>query len=211
MKHPPFSLIRLMPVFVVAALSVAMVACETQPRERGRTAGRVEPGATTGGEAASPQVLPAELSAFADQASRQLVMQLSQLQYIKDSPDQVRIMLGDLNNLTHAVNTTDFEYAMRKLRSNLLNTADAREQLRFVETRRRMSRQAERERVVGGDGHLADPEAYAADITYALNGDFHEVTRMQTRLYYMEFTLVNFANNEIVWSSSYEVKQVQKR
>ena len=45
--------------------------------------------------------------------------------------------------------------------------------------------------------------------TFVLNGDFYAIHRGNTNQYYMEFPLVSFATNEIVFSQRYDVKQLQ--
>ena len=72
-----------------------------------------------------------------------------------------------------------------------------------------MQRLANKERVAGVTGGVADPAAYEADRTYALTGDFYRVSRDAVNQYYMQFQLVSFATNQIVWSDRMDVKQQQ--
>jgi hypothetical protein len=69
-----------------------------------------------------------------------------------------------------------------------------------------MARIAEREGVADG-GFFADPADYDPAITFALNGDFKRISRGAINQYYMEFMLVHFATNNIVFDQSYDLKQ----
>ncbi|MFW5683066.1 MAG: hypothetical protein ACOC1G_08690 [Phycisphaeraceae bacterium] len=168
--------------------------------------GRIDPYETTRSEEQSRQILPVALLEFSDQAAPRLVRDLRELPEIRDN-ELSTVILGDLDNQTQIVPTSDFEVAMRRLRNKLINSDLAGDQLAFVERRQRVGNLAERERVVGGEGDIADAEDYDAASTYALNGDFIRVSRGRVNLYYMEFQLVSFETNRIVWSDRYEVKQ----
>ncbi len=190
-----------------AAVSAALAVGCSEPKQTGR----IPTSATTLPEKDSAKVLPAALDEFADQAPRNLVQQLSGLPIVRDTPGQVTVILGDINNQTSIVSSTDFEFAMAKMRNKLINSRFASDKLVFVEKRARLGRLAAREDVVNKnpDAQKAvGPDAYDAQTTYTLNGDFYRVARGDTQTYYMEFQLVNFATNQIVFSDSYEVKQV---
>ena len=168
--------------------------------------GRIDPYETTRSEEESRQILPVALLEFSDQAAPRLVRDLQQLPEIQEN-ELSTVLLGDLDNQTQIVPTSDFEVAMRRLRNKLINSELAGDQLAFVERRERVGNLADRERVVGAEGDIADAEDYDAASTYALNGDFIRVSRGRVNLYYMEFQLVSFETNRIVWSDRYEVKQ----
>lgn len=176
--------------------------------------GRVDPSYTTEAERKSGLILPEALLEFSDSAPRELVADLAELPELTSDVDgRATILLGDINNQTDAVSTSEFEMMTKRMRSNLLNSDIARSELRFTEARRRMSRIAEREQV-GTTEAPAVATAYDPAKTFALNGDFYRVGRaadeQRTNLYYMEFTLTSFGPQpEIIWSEKYEVKQVK--
>ena len=178
--------------------------------QRGHPGGRIDPGVTTEAERTdrAGRILPIALREFSDQAAQQLIQALPDVRHIRDQEDRVTVILGDLNNQTRVVSTNDFETLQRQLRSNLLNARPATDRLTFVERRDRMQRLAERERIAD-DGFLADPPDYDPRTTYTLNGNFHRVNRGGTNFYYMDFELVHFATNEIVFNTSYEVNQIR--
>ncbi|MFA9476822.1 hypothetical protein ACERK3_00815 [Phycisphaerales bacterium AB-hyl4] len=177
---------------------------------RGQTSGRVDTGTTTEAERTDREgrILPVALVEFSDQTAQQLVQDLPAVRHIRDHDGRVTVLLGDLNNRTRVVSSNDFEAMQRRLRSNLLRSGTATEKLAFVERRGRMQDLAARERVAS-DGFLADPEDYDPQTTYTLNGNFYRINRGGTNHYYMDFELVHFATNEIVFNDMYEVRQVR--
>jgi len=189
------------------ALLPMLAACKSDPA--GRTGGRVGITDTTSDEAASRKVLPAALIEFSDQAPRELVAKLMDIPAIRDASGPVTVILGDMNNQTQIVSTNDFEMMARRMRNNLINSDFASGKLSFVQDRSRVEAIATREQVVGATGTTAAPPAYQAENTYALIGDFYRVTRRQMNQYYMEFQLVSFATNQIVFSDRFDVKQLR--
>lgn len=185
---------------LACAALLLMTGCQKDRR------GRIDPYETTRSEEQSRQILPVTLLEFSDQAAPRLVRDLKELPEIQDN-ELSTVILGDIENQTQIVPTSDFEVAMRRLRNKLINSELAGDELAFVERRTRVGNLAERERVVGAEGDIADAEDYDAASTYALNGDFIRVSRGRVNLYYMEFQLVSFETNRIVWSDRYEVKQ----
>lgn len=173
--------------------------------DRGNSGGRIDISATTEAELDSPKVLPVSLIEFSDQASRRIVRDLVNLPRIRDNAGRVTVILGDINNKTGIVSSTEFELVTARLRNNLINSRTARGTLRFVERRARMQDLAAREGVASGQV-LADPPDYDPATTYALNGDFYRIGRGETNQYYMEVQLVHFASNEIVFSDRYDAK-----
>lgn len=170
--------------------------------------GRIDLGQTTEAERESNRILPTALIEFSDQAPRRLVGDLATLPVIEDTEGPVTILLGDINNQTGLVSSSEFEMTMARMRNNLLNSGTAGSKLRFVEMRARMARLAERERVAQ-DNYIAEPADYDPQTTYTLLGDFYRVGRGETNQYYMEFTLAHFGTNQLVWSDRYDIKQVQ--
>lgn len=171
--------------------------------------GRIPVSETTPAERDAAKVLPVALIEFSDQVPQHLCQQLAGTPHIADTPGQVTVILGDLVNKTQIVPSTDFEMASQRLRNNLINSSYARDKLKFVENRARLDRLAAREGVVDQEG-MSGPPAYDPQTTYTLNGDFYRVARHDTNSYYMQFQLVHFATNEIVFSDRYEVKQIRK-
>ena len=171
--------------------------------------GRVDPYETTRAEKDSEQVLPVALLEFADQVPERLTQDLYDLPMIGETPGRVLVLIGDFNNRTRNVPTSDFELIAQRIRNRLINSENASGKLRFTEKRRRIERLADEEMVQNAEGTPVGAPAYDAATTYILAGDFHRIDRGDTNLYYMQFQLVNAGNNEIVFSDSYEVKQAR--
>lgn len=193
----------------VGLLSCLMLTGVSCVSDRGNSGGRIDVSATTEAELDSSKVLPASLVEFSDQASRRIVQDLVELPRIRDDAGRVTVILGDINNKTGIVSSTEFEVVTARLRNNLINSGTARGTLRFVERRARMIDLAAREGVAS-DQVLADPPDYNPNTTYALNGDFYRIGRGETNQYYMEVQLVHFASNEIVFSDRYDAKHSTK-
>ena len=191
---------RLLLTLCCVVMLLAAAGCQKDRR------GRIDPYETTRSEEQSRQILPVALLEFSDQAAPRLIRDLRQLPEIQGD-ELSTVILGDIENQTQIVPTSDFEVAVRRLRNKLINSELAGDQLAFVERRTRVGNLAERERVVGAEVDIADAEDYEAASTYALDGDFIRVSRGRVNLYYMEFQLVSFETNRIVWSDRYEVKQ----
>ncbi|MEM6552183.1 MAG: hypothetical protein AAF750_08650 [Planctomycetota bacterium] len=172
--------------------------------------GRVPITADTRGERESPKILPIALIEFSDQVPDLLARDLYSLPVVRDTPGDVRIILGDIKNSTGGlVPTSDFELVQGRIRSNLINSRVGREKLVFVERRARLARIADAEAVVGDDPEFpVTPEPYDAQNTYTLLLDVERVGRGDTQLYRMDALLVSFLNNQIVFSKDYEIKQV---
>lgn len=193
-------------VMLALAGLVLITGCRTP--NQGTNSGRVDPYRTTSAERHSGLPLPAAMMEFSDEVAQQLAQDLAQLPHVRNAPagEQVIVLVGDIENKTGNVSSSEFELLRSRLRSQLLGSRHVTDRVRFVERRRRMSNIAERERVAS-DGFYADPADYDPRMTFALNGDFMRIHRGDTNQYYMEFMLVHFATNDIVFSKSYDLKQ----
>ena len=196
--HP----VRTVLLIAITALLVPLAGCE-------KRTGRIPVSETTQSEKDHAKVLPVALIEFSDQVPQELVQELSVVREVQQSDGKATVILGDLVNKTQIVPSTDFEMASQRLRNNLINSSIARDRLKFVENRARLDRLAAREGVVNQEG-MSGPPAYDPQTTFTLNGDFYRVARHDVNLYYMQFQLVHFATNEIVFSNDYEVKQIRK-
>jgi hypothetical protein len=190
-------------LLVSLALVSALAACN-----QGK--GRIDPYSTTKEEKAEEKVLTTALLEFSDQVPEVLIQNLYDLPQIRDTPGKVLVLIGDFNNKTGNVPTTDFEMVAQRLRNKLINSGTASNKLTFVEKRRRIERLSDEEKVVGADGQPAEAPAYQAETTYLLLGDFYRTKRADANLYYMQFQLVSTATNAIVFSDDYTVKQPGK-
>ena len=172
---------------------------------RGTTSGRVDPSISTPAEVRDPRVLPVSLSEFSDQVAMEIAQDLGKRQ-LAPAGQRATIILGDINNKTQIVSSRDFEYVRSKTRNSLLKSEFVRGKVMWVENRARLAQLAAREGV-GTVENPAGPPAYDPRYTYTLNGDMFRISRGTTNLYWMEYQLVNFSTNEIVFSSATEEKR----
>ena len=170
--------------------------------------GRIPLDRETQAEKESTKANPIVLREFADQVAMDMNRKIMTAPTINTNDGKATVIIGDFLNKTNTTPTQDFEMFSKRIRSDLINSF-ASSKLSFVERRARMSRLAEQENI-GTTAKPAQPAAYNAETTYTLNGDFYRLTRGKTNLYYMEYQLVNFATNQIVFSSSTEYKSLSK-
>jgi len=196
-------------MIVFTVLGSGLIAgCHSTP-PRGSDSGRIPTSVTTEAERRDERPLLVVYQEFSDQTAQQLAQDMVNLDLI--SPDGVRstVILGDIMNKTGGlVSTQEFEMVRSRIRNNLLQSKHARKHVKWVENRARMERIAARERV-GNNVQPVGPPTYDPKNTFTLNGDMYRINRGPVNLYYMEFNLVNFATNELVFSKRYQVKQHQ--
>lgn len=209
---------RSVPTVLALAVVFAAVGC------KGTDSRRVETSETTRPELDDKRQLPVSLIEFREAASADILQALPTARGISETPERVTILLGNINNKTTSMSTTDYEYVASGIRSNLIRARATRDKLKFVEKRRRVENLAAQERVAtdpapppagseeikwgGGSYYVPD---YKADTTYGMFMDVYEIRRGKTGLYYIEVQLVAFATNEIVYSFQTETKQVLDR
>ncbi|MFP4145364.1 MAG: hypothetical protein ACLFV3_09485 [Phycisphaeraceae bacterium] len=206
MRQPALTALTALSLLIL----VAAVGCQPP---KGQSSGRIGVTTTTESETETEQLLPVTLIEFSDQFPQRLLQDLREEPDLQAIDGQATIVLGDINNKTSLVSSTEFEILMRRIRNNLLRSDIARGQFNFVADRSRLRRLAQRERVATDDGRVADAGAYDPQNTYVLLGDFYRIRRggdEDTNYYYMEVQLVSFATNEIVFSDVYESKQVEQ-
>ena len=187
--------------FLLAGMLLA-AGCSSPPK--GISGGRVDIARTTSAERDSAKVLPAALVEFSDQVAQRVVQDLAGIPEISQAGRPVTVIVGDIMNKTGIVSTNEFELVRSRIRNSLLQSEYARDQLEFVENRARMDSIRRREAVRPSEQGAIDPET-----TFALNGDFYRIGRGSDNQYYMEFQLVHFKTNKIVFSDRYDIKQRQ--
>lgn len=185
---------RRMGLSVVVAIGLS-VGCES--------VGRIDPSVTTDAELRSSQVLPATLVEFSDWVPQQLAKDLGDIPLIRDAGQRVTVLMGDLNNKTGNVSSDEFELARSRIRNSLLQSSYVRDRIKFVEGGARMEYLRQFEKGLGS----SPPPSHDPSTSFALNGDFYRIGRGDTNQYYLEFQLVHFQTNEIVFSKRYDAKQ----
>jgi hypothetical protein len=185
-------------LLIGAFLSGGLVGCEnpTPP-------GRIDSYSTVKEEGhASGANVPSMLE-FSDQVSQKLMQDVSSTPEFRDSPTQLVISLGDINNKTNTP-TTDFELIQTRIRSQLLGSRTFRNQFIVIADRERIQRQMDQR--TGDPGQSV--QRYDPAITYLLLGDFLEANREGRSQYLFSFSLTNLKSGVIVFEKSYDLGQM---
>ena len=187
-------------VLLVVLLASAFVIAGCSRRT---TPGRIGIGDTTPDAMRSSEVLPVVLIEFSDEMPQRFINDMHRIPQIRDADERVVVFIGDINNKTQRVATSEFEILQRRIRANLANSDLARDKLQFVEGRARMRQLAQREGVAD-----AGPAAYDAQNTFVMNGDFYRTSRGSENYYYLEITLTHLGSNE-TYPYMYESRRVR--
>jgi len=186
-----------------------LTGCNAPPeRSRGSEGGRIDTGVPTRGEQSDPRIYAVTLTEFSDQVSRELVLDLAKTPEVRDLATRATVVLGDLRNKTGIVTTDEFEMVRARIRNNLLQSEYVRDRIRFTTDPSRLAALRDRELGQVDQDQLAtglDPAT-----TFVLIGDFYRIGRGGTNQYYMEFQLVHFLDNAIVFADRYDAKQIQQ-
>lgn len=195
-----------------------MVACSSRSNPR-----RLSIGETTEAELRDPRQLPASMNEFQAAAANDLLQALPTMPLVSELDGRVTILLGDINNKTSLVSTTDYEYVVSGIRSRLIRSGVSRAKLRFVEKRTRVENLALKERVATGPAPAgADAQAikwaggqyyvpdYQAANTFGLFMNVYRIGRGTTNQYQIVMQLVSLGTNEIVYNYKAETKQTTR-
>ncbi len=193
----------------LALMGCTLASCQSPPR--GDTGGRVPIGTTTSGEAGSGLMRTDDLIEASDEISRALASDISRVTERDFAGQRVTVTFGDIANKTSKMPTTDFEFLRDRIKTRVLGSDLAREDLRFVENRARREQLRDREQTSGGymSGGPRQQPAIDEGTFVFLNGDMYSVDRPGTRLYYLKFELMRASDGETVFSKDYEVKYRQ--
>lgn len=187
------------------ATSLMMVGCNKDIRHSHK--GRIDPTYTTKGEMRDERISPVALIEFSDQAPQTFSRRINETPHVRKINGPITVILGDINNKTGIVSSTDFEMMTQRLRSNLLASQYMRDRIKFVENRARMRRLKARELGVP-ESEIPEPK-YDINTSFFLNGDMFRVGRGKTNLYYMQVQLTHAASNEIVFNDRFDIKQIE--
>jgi hypothetical protein len=181
---------------------------------KGDSGGRVATSETTRAERnRSDQMNTADLAAASDEAAQRFVRELSQMVEQDYGGYRVTVVLGDIANRSASMPRTDFELIRQRLRSKLMSSSAVRDEIKFVEKRRRVE-SINREEYGEGDEDLLD-EGNKSDAsvrrsnpeyTFYLNVDADAVHRGPTNLFAVTFHLTRASDGEIVFNKYFEVK-----
>ena len=173
----------------------------------GNSGGRIDSYKSTESDAKSNGPSIPALLEFGDQTAAALAQDLMDIDEVRNAKTKLVLELGSILNQT-STPTSDFEQLRNRLRGQIFASKLLRNHFLIVESRQRMD--AERERIVGDNQPGVQPSSdrYDPSITYVLQGDFFESTRLDRRQYYFEFKLTNLQTRAIVFQKSFDLGQV---
>jgi len=192
------------------ALAAALVApgCSAS---KGDSGGRVPIDQMTKGERRTDQMRTADLAEASDQVAQAVAADIGRLAEQDFNQYRVTVMVGDIENTSQTMPTQDFEYVRDRIRNKLLGSSMVRDNVKFVEKRRRVEKLNERE--FGGDEDLLQEGKNDSgikrpdkDYTFYLNGTARGIHRGDTHLLTIAFELTRASDGEIVFSQMYEQK-----
>lgn len=199
-------------VGTLAAAGLVATGCSAP---EGKSGGRVPISQMTEGERRTDQMRTADLAEASDQVAQAVAADIGRLAEQDFGDYRVTVMVGDIENTSQTMPTQDFEYVRDRIRNKLLSSAMVRDNVKFVEKRRRVEKLNERE--FGGQEDVlqegtGQPGIERPDVKYTfyLNGTSRGIHRGDTHLLTIAFELTRASDGEIVFSQMYEQKYGNK-
>jgi hypothetical protein len=198
---------------VVSSLMLAIVWGPGCSAPKGDSGGRVPIDQMTKGERRTDQMRTADLAEASDGVAQAISADIDRLVEQDFGGYRVTVMVGDIENTSQTMPTQDFEYVRDRIRNKLLSSSHVRDNVKFVDTRRRMERLNEREYGGGQEDLLQEGRGGAPGVersdpryTFYLNGTSRGIHRGATHLLTIAFELTRATDGEIVFSQMYEQK-----
>lgn len=186
--------------FALFLAATMVVGCQSVPT--GTSGGRVDPYRTTAPELSSTKANLKAMLEFSEIAAGRLVLDLPTINTAKGPDGRAVLELGTIANNTQTP-TGDFELMLNRLRGKLFKSDVVRRNFAVVVDRSRMLSEQQRTGATGGAA-----STYDANVTYLLQGDFHEAVRRERRQFYFQVTLTHLASREIVFQDDYDLGQL---
>ncbi len=124
------------------------------------------------------------------------------------------ILLGDIQNKTRVVSTSEFEQFQTRFRGLLVNSSQFKDRLRFRRNRMAMDRIRTREQAPAaadplGEGTSSGRAASEInpDYTFILSGEMYRTARQDSALYSLSLQLYDWDGNLIWQNRPYDFKQ----
>jgi len=170
----------------------------------GSTGSRIDPYRSTPADTASNKASIPALLEFSSQTASRLAYDLANIDEIRNANQKMVLELGTIANHT-ATPSSDFEAIQKRVRGQLLKSDVVRKKFDITMDPARMDAEMAR---LGATG--AAPARYDSNITYVLQGDFHEANRGGRRQYYFQFMLTHLGSRRIVQQFDYDLAQVSQ-
>jgi len=192
------------------ALSAALIlcaGCESPPKNKGSSGGRIDPTSDASSEANSTDLRSPDLVNSTDRMAGDIAQRLDNNN--RQSPPV--IVVGPMENSSSRPEQ-NYQIFLERLRAQLL-AAGTRHGLKFV--RERQFVEQARDIEYGGKDPSATAEAYKSSADYMLTGKVSDLPSGGTNYYLVSFQLVQLrdaasgpavGSGFIVWENMYEVK-----
>lgn len=158
---------------------------------------------------------PADLAQGCDQVAQHLAADIGGIVERDFGGYRITLVLGDIDNQTSSVPTTDLNYMRHRIKDTLMQSKLFRDNVRVVENQARWKALRNRELGDQSEDDLLQtstkpgPDRLNPQYTLFLSGDASAVHNGPTHLYYIAFKLTRASDGEEVFVHPYEVKYQQ--
>lgn len=189
------------------ACAFVLAACDSPPKNRGTTGGRIDPSRDAPSEVGSLDLRSQDLVAATDKMAQDIATRLDVVN-LKSPP---KIFVGEIENKTSSPHQ-NLQVFLVRLRSQL-NSSSARHGLEFI--RERQFVEKERDREYGEKDPDSTASSYKSRADYVLTCEVGDLPSGATNYYLLSYQLVQLRNassgpdkgvGDIIWENSYEVK-----
>jgi hypothetical protein len=181
--------------------------CQSTPKNRGSSGGRIDPTSDAPSEAGSLDLRSADLINATDRMAADLAQRLD----IANRESPPKIFVGQIENQTH-MPQQNYQVFLARLRAQL-NSSGTRHGMEFI--RERQFVEYERQREYGNKQPDSTAEAYESRADYVLTCEIYDLPTRGTNYFLLDYQLVQLREastgpdvgpGAIVWENQYEVK-----
>lgn len=188
-------------------LSLALIGCDSTPKNRGSSGGRMDPSSDAPSEVGSLDLRSADLVAATDRMAADIARRLD----VANAASPPRIFVGNIENKTASPHQ-NYQVFLQRLRAQL-NSSGARQGLEFIRERRFVEETRQRE--YGNKEPDSTAAAYQSRADYVLTCEVFDLPNRGTNYFLLDYQLGQLRDaatgpdtgaGTIVWENSYEVK-----
>lgn len=192
---------------LLAALTLPLTGCNSTPKNRGSSGGRMDPTSDAPSESGSLDLRSADLIAATDRMAEDMARRLD----INNQKSAPKIFVGEIENKTNRPHQ-NYQVFLQRLRAEL-DASGARHGMQFI--RERQFVEKERQREYGNKDPESTAAAYKSKADYVLTCEVFDLPNRGTNYYLLDYQLVQLRDassgpdtgaGTIVWENKYEVK-----
>jgi hypothetical protein len=193
--------------FFLIVLAFAFAGCESSPKNRGSSGGRIDPTSDASSEEGSLDLRSADLVAATDRMAADIASRLD----INNRASPPSVFVGEIENRTSAPEQ-NYQVFLQRLRAQL-NASAARQGMTFIRERQFVEEQRQRE--YAGRDPEGTSAGYRSAADYVLTCEVHDLPTAGANYFLLDYQLVQLRGaaggpdlgaGVIVWENSYEVK-----